>query len=195
MQRLQRIAAALSSLLTADEVADVILAEVAPELGGASQASVVKETLVASIEEGKFCTMVLGMLTPDSMSGVELDVVCAGHPRPLVVRADGTVAAVGAGDPQIGVFPGARHDSDQVRLDPGDTFVLYTDGVVEARGAGTDGEGKRTFFETERLIALLGGLAGQPASQLVSAVETELMTFAGGRLADDVAIVALRAAP
>jgi serine phosphatase RsbU (regulator of sigma subunit) len=155
----------------------------------------VNDTLAASIDEEKFCTMVMAVVTSVGADGVELDLVCAGHPCPLVLRAGGKIDDISAAGGLVGVFAGARHSSSRVRLEPGDTLVLYTDGVTEARSASPGPDGTRGFFETEHLAALVSALAGQPSSVMVSAIEDNLMAFAGGRLVDDVAILALRASP
>lgn len=63
----------------------------------------------------------------------------AGHPPPLVRRADGRVEYLdGAGSPPIAVFDDATFSESADRLDPGDLLVLYTDGLVERRGEEID---------------------------------------------------------
>lgn len=59
----------------------------------------------------------------------------AGHPYPLVVGADGAVSTLrDAGGPMLGALPGARYTTADVVLEPGETVVLHTDGLVERRG-------------------------------------------------------------
>ncbi|HEX8120303.1 MAG TPA: SpoIIE family protein phosphatase [Solirubrobacteraceae bacterium] len=114
-----------------------------------------------------------------------LTVSAAGHPLPLLVDADGGVREVGRFGQLLGV------DEDHVgtdvtdRLEPGQLLVLYTDGVVEARGpSGVFGEG--------RLRALLSELAGQAPTRVVQRIEAAVLAASGGRPRDDLAIVALR---
>ena len=105
----------------------------------------------------------------------------AGHPPPLVVR-DGRVRAVGRSGPLLGAVEAADWPLEPVALQPGDTIVLYTDGVLDA--ALPDG---RRFGEA-RLEALVAG-AGEDPEALVAALDDAL---AGLRLRDDVAMLAIR---
>jgi serine phosphatase RsbU (regulator of sigma subunit) len=67
-------------------------------------------------------------------------------------------------------------------LAPGDTLVLYTDGVIEARAGGEEfGEG--------RLLDLLRAYSGQPAATIVSAIQAAVEAFTHGPLTDDVTVV------
>ena len=72
-----------------------------------------------------------------------------------------------------------------MRLDRGDTLLLYTDGVTDARGA--DG-----FFGEDRLRAVLESCTGSSADDTVKAIEGELRDFHGGKPRDDIAFVVLR---
>lgn len=65
-----------------------------------------------------------------------ISLVQAGHPHPLVLRADGSVEAVGAGGLPVGLVPGARHERIDVDLGPGDRILLMSDGLTEAADAG-----------------------------------------------------------
>jgi phosphoserine phosphatase RsbU/P len=106
----------------------------------------------------------------------------AGHPPPVVVAADGTVEVLER-DPDLllGVDPTAvRVDHARV-LAPGDTLLLYTDGLIERRGVPLD-DG------TAWLAVELGGLAGLPLETMTDAL---LADMAEG-LADDVAVLAAR---
>jgi PAS domain S-box-containing protein len=120
--------------------------------------------------------------------GLAVTVSTAGHPLPLLVTADGDVRELGRFGQLLGVTEGHVGEDVSDRLAPGDTLVLYTDGVVEARGpSGVFGEG--------RLRALLGELAGQAPTRIVQRIEGAVMAASGGRPRDDLAIVALRVRP
>ncbi len=112
----------------------------------------------------------------------------AGHPSPLVVRADGGVEELGRPGTLLGPFRAVRVHDESARLGPGDALVLYTDGVTEAR---RDGE----MFGEERLRGVLSGLAGRPAGDLVDGVERAVVAHHGGPLDDDLALLALRVDP
>jgi sigma-B regulation protein RsbU (phosphoserine phosphatase) len=79
-------------------------------------------------------------------TGVEL---CnAGHCRPLVLRRDGTEQVDSTGLP-LGLFCGAKYAIRHVALGPGDSLVLYSDGITEAQ----DPEGNS--YDEDRLIGAL----------------------------------------
>jgi sigma-B regulation protein RsbU (phosphoserine phosphatase) len=74
-------------------------------------------------------------------------------------------------------------------MTPGELIVFYTDGVTE-----TAGDGGR--FGADRLRHLLSQQGGASPSTVVNRLDAELDSFTGGEiLRDDVAVVALRAAP
>jgi sigma-B regulation protein RsbU (phosphoserine phosphatase) len=134
---------------------------------------------------GHFCTAVFGVLRPDG-DGFTLGLASGGHPAPLLISADGTVGgpAIPAG-PFIGVFDDATFTATTIRLAPGDTLLLYTDGLTDAR----TGPG-RERFEDEALHAFAASLAPATADATVQAIITLLDGFGDG-LDDDIAVLAL----
>jgi serine phosphatase RsbU (regulator of sigma subunit) len=114
-----------------------------------------------------------------------LTVGVGGHPLPLLVSADGTVREVGAYGTILGVHESVEIRDVPARLEPGELLVLYTDGVIDARGPGG-------LFGEERLHGLLTGLVGEAPSRVVHRIESAVLAHSGGRPRDDVAIVALR---
>ena len=72
-------------------------------------------------------------------AGSSIRYVRAGHPPPLVRRADGEVSQLnGKGALPVGVAPNVRYPSSTLKLAPGSTLFLYTDGLVERRGKSLD---------------------------------------------------------
>jgi serine phosphatase RsbU (regulator of sigma subunit) len=110
----------------------------------------------------------------------------AGHPPPMVLYPDRTIAVLGSanGDLMLGVDPSAERVESVLALPPGSTFLLYTDGLVERRGCTLD-DG------TERLVAQLRALADRPLDELCDALLEGMLC---GTSQDDVALVALRLA-
>ncbi len=92
---------------------------------------------------------------------MDLEVAAAGHPPPLVRRADGTVEQVQATGLMIGVRDGVRYSSTRLTLSPGDAMVLYTDGLTDARAPGT-------IVSDQELKELLNRGQGLDAEQLAS---------------------------
>ena len=132
----------------------------------------------------RFCTAAYADLAPSSGSA---RLVLGGHPRPLVLRADGTVEPVGIHGHLIGSFPTWTGTTDTVELDPGDVLLLFSDGVTEARRGDE-------LFGDERLEDALHEAHGRDAPGVVKHIERAVLGFAGA-LGDDVAILAVRRCP
>jgi serine phosphatase RsbU (regulator of sigma subunit) len=132
----------------------------------------------------RFCTVAYIRLRPDG-EGAHLTVSCAGHPAPLVIRADGGVERVAAPGRVLGPFAELGAVDRHVSLAPGETLFVHTDGVTDARGAGG-------FFGDERLQETLRSSADSSADDVVKAVEHALRDFHGGLPRDDIAFVVLR---
>jgi serine phosphatase RsbU (regulator of sigma subunit) len=141
------------------------------------------EVAVGELAAEKFVTLVY--LTVDAESG-ELVCASAGHPQPRLVRPDGTVEAIAAGGLALGIESGQAYDEARERLQPDALVVLYTDGVVEARGA--DG----ALWGHERLDACLAEHRGLPATEVAERTIALCREFAGGDLEDDCAIVVVK---
>jgi PAS domain S-box-containing protein len=80
----------------------------------------------------RFLTAVVAVASLED-DRLELAVVAAGHPPPLILRADGGVDDVPAGGLMIGVSGGVRYAPERAVLRPGDRMLLYTDGLTDAR--------------------------------------------------------------
>ena len=132
----------------------------------------------------RFCTAAYADLVPSSG---RVRLVLGGHPRPLVLRHDGRVEAVGTHGHLIGSFPTWSGTTEAVDLDPGDVLVLFSDGVTEAR---RDDE----LFGDDRLEHALRNAYGGDAAGVVKRIERAVLGFAGA-LDDDVAILAVRRCP
>jgi len=108
-----------------------------------------------------------------------------GHPRPLLVR-EGRVEELGQVGPMAGAFDDGAWPATEVTLQPGDTLVLYTDGVIDTVGT-------RERFGERRLRAALEAAAdAEQPSALVARLANALEAFRDGPQRDDTAIVALR---
>jgi phosphoserine phosphatase RsbU/P len=106
----------------------------------------------------------------------------AGHPAPILVRADGTTVLLERPpDRLLGVSPDAVRHDHSVPLHPGDTVVFYTDGLVEQRDVHLD-EG------TGRVVAELQRIGREPLDRLCD----ELLGGLDGPSDDDVALLVVR---
>jgi phosphoserine phosphatase RsbU/P len=126
----------------------------------------------------------------DTSTGV-IEFSNAGHNPPYVLRADGLVETTAeAGGFMLGAFPGSAYDHATLRLQPGDTLVLFTDGVSEAVGP------LEELYGDERLLGCLEGLCRGPCNEFVRGVLADVQTFAAGTpAADDTTILTITWAP
>ena len=146
------------------------------------------EAMLRQLAEDRFCTAACARLEPlDDEDGVGVDVSRAGHPPPLLVRADGTVEEISCPGRALGVFPDAELDDTHLRLMRKETLVFYTDGVTEARGP--DGD----FFGEERLRHFVGAHHEEHAADLARALKNAVLEFQEGYPRDDLALLVLRA--
>lgn len=139
--------------------------------------------------QGRFATIVLGVARPQRDGGVTLTMAGGGHLPPLVLRNSGEVEAVPLRGMLIGVVPDPRVGEVTVRLAPGETCLLYSDGVTEARG-GRRGDEQ---FGAERLVTTVTGCQRMPAPALAERVEQVTCDWLGHGDHDDIAVLALRA--
>jgi serine phosphatase RsbU (regulator of sigma subunit) len=154
-------------------------------------AAAVNDALL-EIEDGEgFCTMAYAELRLGS--GVELSLVNCGHPAPLLVRSNGEIRELACEGSLLGQFPDVAVSSLTVALEPGDTVVFVTDGVLEARAPRSeDDEGCVKLFDQGGLMDALSAGAGESAAALASRIQQAALTFSGGRLGDDLATLVLR---
>ncbi|MEV4493097.1 PP2C family protein-serine/threonine phosphatase [Micromonospora coxensis] len=137
----------------------------------------------------QFATLLLGTVDPGPDGGATARIAGGGHPSPLVVRADGSVARVPVGGMPIGAFVGATFRQAEVRLAPGELLLAYTDGVTEARGGPTGVE----MFGERRLLQALAPAAGLPPAALVERLLQLVDEWLDGQAHDDIAMLAVRA--
>jgi serine phosphatase RsbU (regulator of sigma subunit) len=136
----------------------------------------------------RFVTLVLGTATPLPGGGVRLVLAGGGHLPPLVVRA-GAVEEVDIGGMLVGAVPEARFRARTVDLAPGESCVLYSDGVTEAQG-GVDG---RQVFGEERLAAVLTGCDVLPAPGIAERVAEHATRWLTSGYHDDIAVLVVQA--
>jgi len=111
----------------------------------------------------------------------------AGHNPALLVRADGKIERLGATGTPLGLLPGAEYRSEERTLEPGDTLVVYTDGITEAANQ-SDEE-----YSTERLEDICRTHNHDEITDLVTAIEQDLEMFCDGvPFNDDVTLVLMR---
>ncbi|MDT5176910.1 MAG: hypothetical protein QOJ95_1108 [Mycobacterium sp.] len=113
-----------------------------------------------------------------------IDVAAAGHPGPILLRAGGRVEQVDVHGTAVGMVSEVEYREATCHLNPGDTMLMFTDGIDEAMGA--DG-----LYGVERLIALLPSYAGADPEVVCEAIEQNVVEHLDGRPHDDIALLAV----
>jgi len=140
-------------------------------------------TLLRRNIERRFATIAYGTL---DQTGT-LRLTSAGHNPAYLLTGDGKLSKLDKGGLMVGVFPDLVYDEDVVTLAPGDSLILYSDGVTEAE----DSTGAQ--FEEERLESCLTGAHHLEPDALVGLVVENVRTFAGGHTqADDITVLVVR---
>ena len=132
----------------------------------------------------RFLTAVALLLCPQD-DGFGVRVCLGGHPPPVLVHADGTATPVGRPGTLIGVLEEPRLHEEALVLRDGDTLVLYTDGVTEARRDGVE-------LGQEGLLALLATGAALGAAALADRIVEVAGAHSRGSALDDIAVLVLR---
>jgi PAS domain S-box-containing protein len=138
--------------------------------------------------EAQFATAVVAYVSPGTGRDIHVRLVLAGHPPAMIVRRGGAVEAVGTFGTMVGLMPDPLLTETRHTLHPGETILLYTDGVTEA------GDRVRPFGDYG-FTELLTGLAGAPPDAVVDAVERAVVDAQDGQPRDDVALLALSVKP
>jgi PAS domain S-box-containing protein len=123
-------------------------------------------------------TLVCALIEDDTFT-----VASAGHPPPLLKR-NGSVHELGTAGVLLGAVKDRTYQEDTLTLEPGDTILLYTDGV-------TDTPGSTDRFGPERLATLLQHAPDDP-DEILESIEAMLRHFQYGTSIDDRAMLVLR---
>lgn len=138
--------------------------------------------------DARFVTLVLASVARRG-SDVAVRLTCAGHPAPLIIRADGRVEEAATQGTLVGVLPSVEAGTAETTLAPGDTCLLYTDGITEAHG----GPLGRDLFGEDRLHRVAAECAGMPPEAVVERVQMVAADWAGHNSHDDIAVLAITA--
>jgi sigma-B regulation protein RsbU (phosphoserine phosphatase) len=167
-------------------VTDIHFEAAARELGDPEAVLArINDALVAENQANMFVTLVCGVL--DTRSG-QMSLASGGHTRPLLVPAAGPPRYLeGELGTVVGVVPGLSFQRHELRLEPDDALLLYTDGVTEAHAAGNE------LFGEERLLRHVAAHPGQETRALAEGLRDAVRTFAGPvPQFDDIAILVVR---
>lgn len=129
--------------------------------------------------EGRFLTCLFAVAWFEGQE-LHLELAVGGHPAPLVMRDAGTTERVSASGPLIGLLGGAQFPTARVVLRPGDTLLLYTDGLTDAHAP------ERILSESD-LLELLSAAHGLHGDRLAEHIERAATLGQAAR--DDIALL------
>ena len=109
-----------------------------------------------------------------------------GHCPPFLIHADGTSEPLMPTAMVLGLFEDWQTTTCDRQLQPGDTLVIYTDGVIEATNV------REEEFGTERLLGTIQSHKSLAAPALVTAVHAAVQQFAHGIPPDNLTVVIAR---
>jgi phosphoserine phosphatase RsbU/P len=134
-------------------------------------------------EVGRYATVFFGLLDNNG----HLEFINAGHPSPFLIRRGTAEEAFTEGSYPVGLVPEAQYTAACVKLEPGDTLVLFTDGVTEAMDPDDQ------LFGVPRLKQVLTGRLECPLEDLQKCVLEAVENFTrGARQADDLTLLIVR---
>jgi serine phosphatase RsbU (regulator of sigma subunit) len=133
------------------------------------------------MESRRFATVVIGHLRDDGV----LTIANAGHPAPLIARRDGAIEPIDSTGPVAGLLPSSRWRSVQRRLSRGESLLMFSDGLLEAR---TD-DGSE--FGSERIASAFARSQARNAREIVNGVLAEARSWVA-EFEDDLTVMAIR---
>ena len=134
-------------------------------------------------EVGRYATMFFGVLDEEG----NLDFINAGHPSPFLIRQGVAQEPFSEGSFPVGLVPEAEYTALKIKLEPGDTLVLFSDGVTEAM------DPDEQMFGVPRLREVLTGQTECPLDQLEKCILEAVENFArGASQADDLTLLIVR---
>jgi serine phosphatase RsbU (regulator of sigma subunit) len=143
----------------------------------------INDFLCQHAEVGKYATLFFGMLDREG----NLDYLNAGHPSPLLLRGGEISEIFTQGSYPVGLIPTATYVAVREKLQPGDTLVLFSDGVTEAA------DPQEQMYGVPRLSEALAGLQDAPLEHLQKRVVDSVEKFArGADQADDITLLFIR---
>lgn len=139
--------------------------------------------ILSEIRSDRYFTLCLGFL---DLADGRVRFVQAGHPHPMILRADGRVERAGGGGLPVGLVADAAYSCVEVGLSPGDRMVIHSDGLTEC----CDPDG--TALDEHGLAALLQRHAGLRGQAFLDALDADLRRYAGSdALPDDASAVVI----
>jgi serine phosphatase RsbU (regulator of sigma subunit) len=132
-------------------------------------------------EKGRFLTAVFAAFFVDG-DRLSVEVAAGGHPPPLIIRRGQIIEPIRLAGPMIGLDARAEFPAARLALCPGETIVLYTDGL-------TDAQAPQRILTEDDLAEMLGRAAGLEGERLAAFIEQSALD--GGAARDDIALLVI----
>jgi phosphoserine phosphatase RsbU/P len=134
-------------------------------------------------EIGRYATMFFGIVDEKG----NLEYINAGHPSPFLIRKGVAEDVFTEGSYPVGLVPEAEYTAVKIKLEPGDTLILFSDGVTEAM------DPAEQLFGVPRLREVLNGQMNTSLEDLQQLVLQPVENFArGASQADDLTLLLVR---
>ncbi len=144
----------------------------------------VNQYLAENTPSNRFVTLFAAELDPVRGS---LKYINAGHNPPLIGRLDGSIEQLSSGGFPLGIIPAAEYEMGEMTLSPGESLVIYSDGVSEANNLAGD------EFGLDRLSSVIKENLRSSAAGLRDKVESALSSFTQTAPAnDDITLVIVK---
>ena len=146
----------------------------------AELAAYLNEIVLLEMQTESYFTLIYADI--DLISG-KVNLVQAGHPHPVILRANGEIEALGNGGLPVGLIEGARYETITTTLHAGDRLFMVSDGVTEAADA------TGTLLDDEGFAALIRTKPDLRGLAMLEAIQQDLAEYTDGEIADDVSAV------
>ena len=160
---------------------DALLASGAPSIKNAIELTN-KYIATHHSDSNMFATVFFGLLDP---SNGMLLYINAGHESPILISNGSVKARLDPTGPAVGMLPDMEFKLEQTALNPGDSLILYTDGVTDALNA------ENEQFTEERLITTALKQSSSAQTYLMDIVSAVDKHIAGREQFDDITLLAV----
>ncbi len=141
--------------------------------------------LYHSTEKDKFATLFLGIF--EKQKGNKIIFSNAGHDRPVKINKSGELSLIKPAGVILGALPDINYEQEEENFEPGDTLVIYSDGITEAMNE-SDEE-----FTLDRLKEILKNNFELPANSLLNKIIHEVKNHTGkAAQSDDITLIIIK---
>jgi sigma-B regulation protein RsbU (phosphoserine phosphatase) len=143
----------------------------------------VNNRILEDTSADQFVTVFLGIL---DLENGRMTCSNAGHPPPLLLRADGTTQTIQPHGPVLGILEDRAWGNQHLQLSKGDKLVIYTDGITEAQNE------RAELFGMDRLTEMVRTCVGKGAEDTRDLIDHAVQQFVDGAdQSDDIALMVL----